>query len=55
MFQQSLEDEMKFNAQDLEAYKLTTDTTDLKIKKDAFVKDTSALEDTFRDSYQQSV
>ena len=53
MLQQSLEDEMKFNAQDLEASKsaltetqgqLTTDTADLKMTKDALAEDTAALE-----------
>jgi len=58
MLQQSLEDEMKFNAQDLEASKsaltetqgqLTTDTADLKMTKDALAEDTAALENTKQD------
>ena len=58
MLQQSLEDEMKFNAQDLEAAKhsfgevqgqLTTDTSDLKMTEDALAEDTVALEDTTQD------
>jgi len=58
MLQQSLEDEMKFNAQDLEAAKhslgevqgqLTTDTADLKMTEDALAEDTAALEDTTQD------
>ena len=58
MPQQSLKDEMKFNAQDLEAAKhsfgevqgqLTTDTSDLKMTEDALAEDTAALEDTTQD------
>merc|ERR1712136_383966 len=58
MLQQSLEDEMKFNAQDLEASKhslgevqgqLTTDTADLKMTEEALAEDTAALEDTTQD------
>ena len=58
MPQQSLKDEMKFNAQDLEATKhsfgevqgqLTTDTSDLKMTEDALAEDTAALEDTTQD------
>ena len=54
MLQQSLEDDLKFNAQDLEAAKrflgetqgqLTTDTADLKMTEDALTEDTAALED----------
>ena len=58
MLQQSLEDDLKFNAQDLEAAKrslgetqgqLTTDTADLKMTEDALAEDTAALEDTTQD------
>ena len=58
MLQQSLEDDLKFNAQDLEAAKrslgetqgqLTTDTADLKMTEDALTEDTAALEDTMQD------
>ena len=58
MRQQFLEDELKFNAQDLEATEnsldkaqgqLTTDTADLKMTEDALAEDTAALEDTTRD------
>ena len=54
---QTEEDELKFDAQDLEAAKhsldeeqgqLTTDTTDLKMTEDALAEDTAALEDTTR-------
>merc|ERR1719284_829161 len=50
MLQQSLEDDLKFNAQDLEAAKrslgetqgqLTTDTADLKMTEDALTEDTT--------------
>ena len=59
--QQSLEDDLKFNAQDLEAAKrslgetqgqLTTDTADLKMTEDALTEDTAALEDTTQDCCQ---
>ena len=58
MLQQSLEDDLKFNAQDLEAAKrslgetqgqLTTDTADLKMTEDALAEDTAALQDTTQD------
>ena len=58
MLQQSLEDDLKFDAQDLEAAKrslgetqgqLTTDTADLKMTEDALTEDTAALEDTTQD------
>ena len=58
MPQQSLRDETKFNAQDLEAAKhsfgqvqgqLTTNTSDLKMTEDAFAEDAAALEDTTQD------
>ena len=58
MLQQSLEDDLKFNAQDLEAAKrslgetqgqLTTDTADLNMMEDALTEDTAALEDTAQD------
>merc|ERR1712136_434777 len=58
MLQQSLEDELKFSAQDLEASKkslaetkgeLTTDTADLKMTEDALAEDTAALEDITQD------
>ena len=58
MLQQALEDEMKFDAQDLEAAKrsfgevqgqLTTDTADLKMTEDALAEDTAALEDPTQD------
>ena len=58
MRQQFSEDELKFNAQDLEAAKhsageaqgqLTTDTADLKMMEDALAEDKAALEDTTRD------
>ena len=61
MLQQSLEDDLKFNAQDLEAAKrslgetqgqLTTDTADLKMTEDALTEDTAALEDTTQDCCQ---
>ena len=64
MRQQFLEDELKFNAQDLEAAKhsageaqgqLTTDTADLKMTEDALAEDTAALEDTRRDCQAKSV
>ena len=57
MRQQFLEDELKFNAQDLEVTEhsldeeqgqLTTDTADLKMMEDALAEDTAALEDTTR-------
>ena len=56
--QQSLEDEMKFDAQDLEASnkilsetkrQLPTDTADLKITADTLAEDTAALADTKQD------
>ena len=58
MLQQSLEDDLKFNAQDLEVAKrslgetqgqLTTDTADLKMTEDALTEDKAALEDTTHD------
>ena len=64
MRQQFLEDELKFNAQDLEAAKhsageaqgqLTTDTADLKMTEDALAEDTAALEDTRRDCQAKAV
>ena len=64
MRQQFLEDDLKFNAQDLEAAKhsageaqgqLTTDTADLKMTEDALVADTAALEDTTRDCQAKAV
>ena len=64
MRQQFLEDELKFNAQDLEAAKhsageaqgqLTTDTADLKMTEDALAEDTAALEDTTRDCQAKAV
>ena len=51
---QTEEDELKCDAQDLEAAKhslqgqLTTDTTDLKMTEDALAEDTAALEDTMQ-------
>ena len=64
MRQQFLEDELKFNAQDLEAAEpsagetqgqLTTDTADLKMTEDALAEDTAALEDTTRDCQAKAV
>ena len=64
MRQQFLEDELKLNAQDLEAAKhsageaqgqLTTDTADLKMTVDALAEDTAALEDTTRDCQAKAV
>ena len=64
MRQQFLEDELKFNAQDLEATEhsldeaqgqLTTDTADLKMTEDALAEDTAALEDTMRDCQAKAV
>ena len=64
MRQQFLEDELKFNAQDLEAakhsageaqFQLTTDTADLKMTEDALAEDTAALEDTTRDCQAKAV
>ena len=58
MLQQSLEDDLKFNAQDLEVAKrslgetqgqFTTDTADLKMTEDALAEDTAAFEDTTQD------
>ena len=57
MRQQFWEDEVKFNAQDLEATEhsldeaqgqLITDTADLKMTEDALAEDTAAPEDTMR-------
>ena len=47
MRQQFLEDELKFNAQDLEATE-PTDTADLKMTEDDLAEDTAAFEDTTR-------
>ena len=64
MLRQSSEDELKFNAQDLEAAKhslgetqdqLTTDTADLKMTEDALAEDTTALEDTTQDRQARAV
>ena len=64
MLQKSSEDELKSNAQDLEAAKhslsatqgqLTTDTTDLKVTEDAIAEDTTALEDTKQDCQARAV
>ena len=64
MRQQFLEDELKFNAQDLEATEhsldeaqgqLTTDTADLKMTEDVLAEDTAALEDTMRDCQAKAV
>ena len=64
MRQQFLEDELKFNAQDLEATEhsldeaqgqLTTDTADLKMTEDALAEDTAAIEDTTRDCQAKAV
>ena len=64
MRQQFLEDELKFNAQDLEATEhsldeaqgqLTTDTADLKMTEDDLAEDTAALEDTMRDCQAKTV
>ena len=64
MRQQFLEDELKFNAQDLEAAKhsagdaqgqSTTDTADLKMTEDALAEDTAALEDTTRNCQAKAV
>ena len=64
MRQQFLEDELKFNAQDLEATEhsldevqgqLTTDTADLKMTGDDLAEDTAALEDTMRDCQVEAV
>ena len=64
MRQQFLEDELKFNAQDLEAIEhsldeaqgqLTTDTEDLKTTEDDLAEDTAALEDTMRDCQAKAV
>ena len=55
-----MEDETKFNAQDLETSNSaltetrvysTTDTADLKMTKDALAEDTAALEDTKQDCW----
>ena len=64
MRRQFLEDELKFNAQDLEATEhsldeaqgqLTTDTEDLKMTEDDLAEDTAALEDTMRDCQAKAV
>ena len=64
MRQQFLEDELKFNAQDLEAIEhsldeaqgqLTTDTENLKTTEDDLAEDTAALEDTMRDCQAKAV
>ena len=64
MRQQFLEDELKFNAQDLEATEhslgeaqgqLTTDTADLKMTEDDLAEDTAAIEDTTRDCQAKAV
>ena len=64
MRQQFLEDELKFNAQDLEVTEhsldeaqgqLTTDIADLKMTEDALAEDTAALEDTMRDCQAKAV
>ena len=64
MRQQFLEDELKFNAQDLEATEhsldeaqgqLTTDTVDLKMTEDALAEDTAAFEDTMRERQAKDV
>ena len=63
MLQQSLEHDLKFNAQDLEAAKrslgetqgqLITDTADLKMTEDALAEDTAALEDTTQDCQSEA-
>ena len=64
MRQQFLEDELKFNAQDLEAAKhslgeaqgqLTADTADLKMTADALAEDTATLEDAKQDCQAKAV
>ena len=64
MRQQFLEDESKFNAQDLEAAKpylgeaqgqLTADTADLKMTADALAEDTATLEDAKQDCQAKAV
>ena len=64
MRQQFLEDELKFNAQDLEAAKhslgeaqgqLTADTADLKMTADALAEDAATLEDAKQDCQAKAV
>ena len=64
MRRQFWEDELKLNAQDLEATEhfldeaqgqLTTDTEDLKMTEDDLAEDTAALEDTMRDCQAKAV
>ena len=64
MRQQFLEDELKFNAQDLEAAKhslgeaqgqLTADTADLKMTADVLAEDTATLEEVKQDCQAKAV